>query len=268
MKKTFTAILLFLSVYSSAQKEATTALKKFWKLTSVSESKGKWTSKLEGSSANTYMHFRDGGVFVLVEDGDADKASWRYDESTKKLQVTFKGADEDYQQDYRLISVAETQLELEATDEDGNKTGMRFSPSPYPFFPRLPAFLADLLYNLDIPFTEAHNMLKQGEFTVEKTETSGGIKISHYDASRMKIVVYSKGNDVTGFLTDIASEAYRTMRAELKQKGYTESYDGSRARLSFKNSNYEITFYNVYENGLPNMDVKVAIYDLRQMSVN
>lgn len=267
MKKIFTAFLLLVSIYSIAQKDAKTALKKFWKLTSFSESKGKWTSKLEGSSASTYMHFRDGGVLVLVEDGDAEKASWRYDEPTKKLQVTFKGTDEDYQQDYRLISVSETQLELETTDEDGNKTGMRFTPSPYPFFPRLPALLADLLYNLDIPFTEANNMLNQWEFTVEKTETTGGIKTSHYDGSPMKIIVYSKGNDVTGFLTDIATDEYRAMRAELKQKGYTESYDGSKARLSLKNSNYHITFYNVYENGLPNMDVKVAIYDLNQMVI-
>lgn len=270
MKKIFTVILLLVSIYSIAQNDAKTALKKFWKLTSFSESKGKWNSKLEGSMANSYMHFRDGGVLVQVEDGDAEKASWHYNESGKKLQITHQGTDEVYQQDYQVISVSETQLELEVKDEDGNKAGMRFTPSPYPFFPRLPALLADLLYNLDIPFNEANNMLKQWEYTAEKTETSGGIKISHYKGGGIKIFVYSKGNDVTGFITDIATKDYRALRTELKQKGYTESYDGSNNKLSYKNSNYHIVFHNIYdpkETRLPAMDVMVAIYDLNQMIV-
>ncbi|HUC81210.1 MAG TPA: hypothetical protein VMR70_09855 [Flavisolibacter sp.] len=271
MKKILTAILLLSSISGISQTDAKTALKKFWKLASFSESKGKWNSKLEGSMANSCMHFRDGGVLVQVEDGDADKASWRYDESAKKLQITFQGTDEAYTQDYQVISLSETQLELEMRDEDGSKIGLRFSPNPYPFFPRLPALLADLVYNLDIPFNEANTRLKQLEYAAEKTEMSDGIKISHYEGSGLKILVYSKGNDVTGFVTDIATKDYRAMRTELKQKGYTESYDAGKRKLSYKNGNYHIIFHNIYdpkETGvLPVKDVIVAVYDLNQMTV-
>jgi len=270
MKRILPIILILSSFNAIAQTATKTSLQKFWKLTSMYEKKGKWTSKLEGYMKTTYMHFRDGSVLVETDDGDADKGSWRYDEATKMLHITYKGSDGDIPEDYKVVSVSETELELEAKYEDGNKGGMRFTAKPYPFFPRLPTSLSDLLFNLAIPYSEANTMLKQWEYEVEKTQTSGSLKTYHYKSGSLKLLLYASSNDVTGMVTDISKKDYRDLRAELKRKGYTESYDRAQRELTLKSNNYLVTFYNIYstEEYGQMVDVMVGIYDLKEMSVN
>ncbi|MES2773008.1 MAG: WG repeat-containing protein [Bacteroidota bacterium] len=264
-------------VTNEAQKSAPTnardvnmeqKISRFWQAYLFNDGSGwkTWTEDFGTMYQYFFFHFRSNNKFTEYDGTDGDDGTWKYDPATKSLQTTIKGEEDAYIDTFFVKSVSESEMELTGTSGTG---GIRFKAITTPAFIPNPKTASDLTYNLSLSKSEVFAHFKLFGAKSVKNSKNGDVRATEFEYD--KTVTYID-DDVCGYSTELSVDAYKTILAGLKSRGFTEYKSNVEGvDKSLKSGRYAVSFYNVGGNeaflGLIH-DIFVKIIDTDVLKIN